>query len=95
MITLDLALTQREYQVCALLCDDLPNKAVAIELGLSVKTVEKYRESIQRKFGTSSPIGLYKQAVVHGYTKAPAAVATSAVFLVVPKGKPWKRKAVA
>jgi len=42
-------LTPRERQVMQLVTTGLPNKTVAMQLNLSIKTVEKHRGSIMRK----------------------------------------------
>lgn len=45
------ALTPRERQVLLAFADGAPNKAVAYDLGLSVRTVEAYRANMVRKLG--------------------------------------------
>jgi DNA-binding NarL/FixJ family response regulator len=47
-------LTMRERQVLQMVTNGLPNKAVASQLSLSIKTVEKHRGSIMRKLGLKS-----------------------------------------
>ena len=57
------ALTQlsgRERQVVLRVADGLTNKAVAGELGISAKTVEKYRRAAVDKTGTRTTVGLVK-----------------------------------
>jgi len=47
-------LTKRETQVMALLVEGKPNKIVAADLGLSVRTVETHRAHILSKLGVKS-----------------------------------------
>lgn len=47
-------LTLRERQVLQLVTSGLPNKAVANQLNLSIKTVEKHRSSLMRKLRLKS-----------------------------------------
>ncbi len=47
-------LTVREAQVMRMIIRGLPNKAIAIQLQLSIKTIEKYRSGIMRKLGLRS-----------------------------------------
>ena len=47
-------LTAREVQVMRMIIRGLPNKAIAIQLQLSIKTIEKYRSGIMRKLGLRS-----------------------------------------
>lgn len=45
------ALTQREREVAILTCRGMTSKEVALELGLSHRTVEEYRARLLKKFG--------------------------------------------
>lgn len=45
------ALTQREREVAILTCRGMTSKEVAIDLGLSHRTVEEYRARLLKKFG--------------------------------------------
>ncbi len=54
-------LTSRERRVLQLATQGLPNKAIATELGLSVRTVQAHFGNIYAKLGVSSRV----QAVVH------------------------------
>jgi DNA-binding NarL/FixJ family response regulator len=60
-------LTMRETEVLKLICDGLPNKGVAGQLGISIKTVEKHRGELNRKFGTQGEINLFRAAVRKGF----------------------------
>lgn len=49
-----IALTTRQAEVARLIADDLSNAEMAVELGLSVRTVEKHVENIFRRLGVAS-----------------------------------------
>ncbi|MCR8546919.1 AroM family protein [Salipiger sp. P9] len=51
-------LTPRERQVATLVCEGLPNKVIAAQLGISQKTVEVHRANVMSKTGASSLGGL-------------------------------------
>ncbi len=57
-------LSRRESQVVALVSDGLPNKSVAHELDISVKTIEKHRANATRKLGVGSTAEMVRIAVV-------------------------------
>jgi DNA-binding NarL/FixJ family response regulator len=48
------ALSRRERQVAVCIADGLPSKQIAAVLGIGLRTVNTYRESIARKLGASS-----------------------------------------
>ncbi len=52
------ALTARESQVLQLVADGCPNKKIAAELGISIKTVEKHRQQVMNKLGIHHTAGL-------------------------------------
>src|SRR5205814_3962855 len=56
-------LTERETQVLQLIADGLPNKAIAAELGISIKTVEKHRQAVMSKLNIHEPAGLTRYAI--------------------------------
>lgn len=58
-------LTQRERQVCRMIADGKTNQAIATELGISVKTVEKHRSSLMAKLGVSDTASLVRAAIQH------------------------------
>jgi len=49
-----------------LICAALPNKAIALELSVSIKTVEKHRQSAMDKLNAHHPIALLRGALAHG-----------------------------
>ncbi|TCL09734.1 LuxR family two component transcriptional regulator [Shimia isoporae] len=59
-------LTSREQTVLLQLAQGKSNKEVAIELDISVRTVETHRKNIKRKLGISSTAGLTRYAMEHG-----------------------------
>ena len=58
------ALTDRELQVFRLIGRGRGTRDVADELGLSVKTIETYRERIKRKLGLRNAVELVQRAVL-------------------------------
>ncbi|MEM7615566.1 MAG: response regulator transcription factor [Pseudomonadota bacterium] len=59
-------LTSREQTVLLALASGKSNKAVALDLDISVRTVETHRKNIKRKLGISSTAGLTRYAMEHG-----------------------------
>lgn len=59
-------LTDRERQVLTLIAEDYTNHAIANELGISVKTVERHRENIMRKLNLHTRTELVKYAIRKG-----------------------------
>jgi DNA-binding CsgD family transcriptional regulator len=57
-------LSRREKQVVSLVADGLPNKSIAHELDISVKTIEKHRANATRKLGVGSTAQMVRIAVV-------------------------------
>ena len=60
-------LSQRERQVLGLIVEGLPNKDMATQLSLSVRTVEKHRQRVMRKLGVRRATELVKFAVTRGW----------------------------
>ncbi len=60
-------LTARQVELLRLICDGMTEKAVAIELGISLKTVEAHCATINRKMGTRNRAMLGAEAVRQGY----------------------------
>lgn len=65
-------LTDREKQVLELIAAGYPNKGIAAELGISIKTVEKHRQQVMNKLNIHEVAGITRHAVSHGIT-APSA----------------------
>jgi len=56
----------REKQVAGLIASGLTNAQVGIALEISIKTVEKHRESLHRKFGFRSTADVCRWALAKG-----------------------------
>jgi DNA-binding NarL/FixJ family response regulator len=56
-------LTRREREVLIGIANGRANKEIAADLGLGVRTVESYRESLVRKLGIPSVAGLTRLAI--------------------------------
>ena len=56
-------LTPRELEVLGLISRGQPNKEIAFTLGVSIKTVEKHRQSVMDKLGIHDIAGLTRYAV--------------------------------
>ncbi len=59
-------LTPREREVLQLLAEGAPNREIAQQLGISVKTVESYRSSMLSKLGLSNKTELVRFALRQG-----------------------------
>ena len=59
-------LSPREREVLQLVAEGAPNKRVAAELGISIKTVEKHRHQVMRKLQIHHTAGLTRYALSAG-----------------------------
>jgi DNA-binding NarL/FixJ family response regulator len=59
-------LSSREMEVLQLIAEGQPNKRVAAELGISVKTVEKHRQRLMEKLNIHDTAGLTRYAIAAG-----------------------------
>ncbi len=59
-------LTARESQVLQLIADGFSNKAIASELDISIKTVEKHRQQVMNKLDIHETAGLTRYAISKG-----------------------------
>ena len=59
-------LSSREVEVIQLIAEGKANKQVAAELGISVKTVEKHRQSLMEKLNIHDTAGLTRYAISAG-----------------------------
>lgn len=64
-------LSRRELQVVQLVSFGNANKAIASELAISVKTIEKHRANATRKLGVSSTAELVRLAVLADHEAEP------------------------
>jgi len=57
-------LSRRELQVVQLVSNGLANKSIALQLEISVKTIEKHRANASRKLGVGSTAEMVRLAVL-------------------------------
>ena len=62
------SLNEREYEVIRMLCDGRSSKEIALELGISSKTVDACRRELMYKLHIHSVAGLVKYAIKNGLT---------------------------
>ena len=60
-------LSEREHQVLSLIVEGLANKEIADRFHLSVRTIEKHRQSIMKKLGIHKATELVKFAITRGF----------------------------
>jgi len=65
----DPVLTDREIQIIQLICEQLTTKEIAANLGLSQRTVDAYRDVIQKKTNSKNMAGVVLYAVKYGLYK--------------------------
>ena len=59
-------LSSREIEVLQLIAEGKPNKQVAVELGVSFKTVDKHRQHLMAKLDIHDVAGLTRYAIAEG-----------------------------
>ena len=59
-------LTSRENEVLQLIAEGRPNKQIAAELSISIKTVEKHRQQVMNKLNLHEVAGLTRYAISKG-----------------------------
>ncbi len=59
-------LTGRERQALELIASGLRNKQIAVEMGVSIKTVEKHRQGLMNKLNIHDSAGLTRYALTRG-----------------------------
>jgi two-component system response regulator FixJ len=64
-------LSKREVEVVSLVSQGLPNKSIARELDISVKTIEKHRANAVRKLGVCSTAEMVRIAVTADQLQGP------------------------
>lgn len=62
-------LSAREREVLQLIAEGRSTKEIAADLGVSIKTVETFRQNLMRKLGLTSVAGLTKFALREGLTE--------------------------
>jgi DNA-binding NarL/FixJ family response regulator len=65
--TSDSKLTERERELLCLACTELTYRQIGDRLGISVKTVDIYRNALFKKLNVVSRVGLAIYAIRHGY----------------------------
>ena len=65
-------LTDREVEVLQLIAEGNANKQTADKLGISIKTVEKHRQSAMNKLHIHDTAGLTRYAIAAGLVESPA-----------------------
>lgn len=63
-------LTLREAEVLQLIAEGFSNKQIASELSISIKTIEKHRQSLMTKLNIHSIAGLTRHAAANGIIEA-------------------------
>jgi DNA-binding NarL/FixJ family response regulator len=67
------SLTTREAEVLQLIAEGAPNKQIAAELCISIKTVEKHRQQVMNKLNIHDIAGLTRYAISLGIVEFPLA----------------------
>jgi len=60
------SLSSREVEVLQMIAEGKPNKQVAVELGVSFKTVDKHRQNLMTKLDIHDIAGLTRYAIAEG-----------------------------
>jgi DNA-binding NarL/FixJ family response regulator len=63
-------LTSREEEVLQLIAEGSPNKEIASDLGISIKTVEKHRQHLMDKLKIHNTAGLTRYAIAAGVVES-------------------------
>jgi DNA-binding NarL/FixJ family response regulator len=61
------SLTPREAEVLQLIAEGFPNKRIAAELSISIKTVEKHRQQVMNKLNIHDTAGLTRYWISNGF----------------------------
>lgn len=69
-------LTSREMEVLQLITEGYANKQTAMELGISIKTVEKHRGHLMNKLGIHETAGLTRYAIAAGIIESSVQLTT-------------------
>ena len=68
------ALTTRQEEVLQLIAEGLSNKAIAGQLGISIKTVEKHRQMVMDRLHIHDVAGLTRHAIKKGMVSEPVPI---------------------
>ncbi len=66
------SLTPREAEVLQLIAEGFPNKRIASELSISIKTVEKHRQQVMNKLNIHDTAGLTRYSISKGMVERQA-----------------------
>jgi len=69
-------LTSREMEVLQLIAEGKANKETAYELKISIKTVEKHRQSLMEKLNIHDTAGLTRHAIAAGVIESSVQITT-------------------
>ncbi len=75
------SLTPRELEVLQLIAEGYPNKRIAAELTISIKTVEKHRQQVMNKLNIHDTAGLTRYWISKGSVERQAATLSSRTAL--------------
>ena len=70
-------LSSREVEVLQLIAEGQPNKQIAVELGVSFKTVDKHRQHLMNKLNIHDIAGLTRYAIAEGIIESTVRVTIS------------------
>ena len=73
-------LTDREVEVLQLIAEGNANKQTADKLGISIKTVEKHRQSAMNKLHIHDTAGLTRYAIAAGLVESPVQLTMAPVL---------------
>ena len=63
--------SSREAEVLQLIAEGAPNKRIAADLCISIKTVEKHRQQVMNKLNIHDIAGLTRYAISKGIIESP------------------------
>lgn len=77
-------LTSRELEVLQLIAEGKPNKQIAAELRISIKTVEKHRQQVMNKLNIHDIAGLTRYAISRGIVESSAGLGSGTMNRRLP-----------
>lgn len=80
-------LTERETEVLQLIAEGNANKQTADKLGISIKTVEKHRQSAMNKLHIHDTAGLTRYAIAAGLIESPVQLTMAPLLTQTGNGK--------
>jgi DNA-binding NarL/FixJ family response regulator len=64
------SLSRREFEVMCALAAGSTNREIAVQLGISVKTIDTHRGHVLKKLGLRNNSDITRYAIRHGYLRA-------------------------